>query len=157
LKGPFETLLPSQWFPVLFGCAWFGVIALLSTIGGWRSLAENYRVPGDFELNPAERFRFKSVQMRGHAFLPVNYGNSVTVGITARGLYLAPMILFRFMHPPLLIPWREIVDWEEGGFLWGKWVQADIRTEGPCIRLPWGIGDLARYQWRQARLPAGTV
>jgi hypothetical protein len=30
------------------------------------------------------------------------------MGASQRGLYLASMFLFRFMHPPLLVPWTEI-------------------------------------------------
>jgi len=37
-----------------------------------------------------------------------NYNHVLTLGASCEGLYLASMCLFRFMHPPLLIPWREI-------------------------------------------------
>jgi hypothetical protein len=32
----------------------------------------------------------------------------LTLGVSQQGLYLASMFLFRFMHPPLLVPWSEI-------------------------------------------------
>ncbi|HXW90298.1 MAG TPA: hypothetical protein VEK33_07105 [Terriglobales bacterium] len=38
----------------------------------------------------------------------VNYNHALTLGANREGLYLASMFLVRFMHPPLLIPWREI-------------------------------------------------
>ncbi len=38
----------------------------------------------------------------------VNYNNVLTIGVSPEGLYLASMFLFRFMHPPLLVPWSEI-------------------------------------------------
>jgi hypothetical protein len=34
--------------------------------------------------------------------------NVLTLGVSQQGLYLASMFLFRFMHPPLLVPWSEI-------------------------------------------------
>jgi len=37
-----------------------------------------------------------------------NYNNLLTIGASQQGLYLASMFLFRFMHPPLLVPWSEI-------------------------------------------------
>ena len=37
-----------------------------------------------------------------------NYNRVLTLGTSPQGLYLASMFLFRFMHPPLLIPWSEI-------------------------------------------------
>jgi CRP-like cAMP-binding protein len=46
----------------------------------------------------------QSGQMR---FL-TNYNNVLTLGVSPEGLFLASMFLFRFMHPPLLIPWSEI-------------------------------------------------
>lgn len=98
----------------MFGGAWLGISGLVSVLGGWHSLAETYPAPKGFALLPADRFRFKSIQMRGHSFVPpVNYSNCVTLGVAARGLYLAPMFMFRFMHAPVLIPWSEIIDWEE--------------------------------------------
>jgi hypothetical protein len=36
------------------------------------------------------------------------YHNCLTIGGSPEGLYLAIMPLFRFRHPPLLIPWAEI-------------------------------------------------
>lgn len=151
MRAPAEWFLLPQWFPVLFGGLWFGVSALLSLLGGWHSLAQTYPVPGDFELTSADRFRFKSIQLREHSLLPVNYSNCVTLGVTARGLYLAPMFMFRFMHAPVLIPWREITDWDEGGSFWFKWLEVETRSGEARIRLPWGIGDVVRSQWRQAR------
>jgi hypothetical protein len=46
----------------------------------------------------------QSGQMRWLA----NYNNVLTLGANQEGLYLASMFLFRFMHPPLLVPWSEI-------------------------------------------------
>ncbi len=46
----------------------------------------------------------QSGQMRWLA----NYNNVLTIGVSPQGLYLASMFLFRFMHPPLLVPWSEI-------------------------------------------------
>jgi hypothetical protein len=37
-----------------------------------------------------------------------NYNRVLTLGASQEGLYLASMFLFRFMHPPLLVPWSEI-------------------------------------------------
>lgn len=38
-----------------------------------------------------------------------SYNGCLIVGCCAEGLYLATMPLFRFRHPPLLIPWTEIL------------------------------------------------
>jgi hypothetical protein len=37
-----------------------------------------------------------------------HHNNVITAGASQEGLYLTSMFLFRFMHPPLLIPWAEV-------------------------------------------------
>jgi hypothetical protein len=88
-------------FPIYFLCLWFLVAATISFIGGWFSLAKVYRTRVPFN---GAKWRMQSGQMRWLA----NYHNVLTLGVSPQGLYLASMFLFRFMHPPLLVPWSEI-------------------------------------------------
>jgi hypothetical protein len=37
-----------------------------------------------------------------------NYNHVLTLGVSQEGLYLSSMIFFRFLHSPLLLPWKEI-------------------------------------------------
>jgi len=88
-------------FPIYFLCLWLLVGAILSIIGGWFSLAKVYRTRVLFN---GAKCRMQSGQMRWLT----NYNNVLTIGVSPQGLYLASMFLFRFMHPPLLVPWSEI-------------------------------------------------
>ena len=88
-------------FPIYFLCLWFLVTATISFVGGWLSLANAYRTRVPFN---GTKWRMQSGQMRWLA----NYKNVLTLGVSPQGLYLASMFLFRFMHPPLLVPWSEI-------------------------------------------------
>jgi small-conductance mechanosensitive channel len=88
-------------FPIYFLCLWLLVGATISVIGGWFSLAKVYRTRVAFN---GAKWRMQSGQMRWLA----NYNNVLTLGVSQQGLYLASMFLFRFMHPPLLVPWSEI-------------------------------------------------
>lgn len=88
-------------FPVYFLWLWLLVGATISVIGGWFSLAKVYRTQVAFD---GTKWRMQSGQMRWLA----NYNNVLTIGVSQQGLYLASMFLFRFMHPPLLVPWSEI-------------------------------------------------
>jgi len=88
-------------FPIYFLCLWLLVGATISVMGGWFSLAKVYRTQVPFD---GTRWRMQSAQMRWLA----NYNNVLTIGVSPQGLYLASMFLFRFMHPPLLVPWSEI-------------------------------------------------
>jgi hypothetical protein len=88
-------------FPVYFITLWFLVAIIISYTGGWRSLSKTYRTQVPFN---GAKWRGQSGQMRRLT----NYNGVLTLGASQEGLYLACMFLFRFMHPPLLIPWSEI-------------------------------------------------
>ena len=88
-------------FPIYFLSLWLLVAAIISFIGGWFSLAKVYRTRVPFS---GAKWGRQSGQMRWLA----NYNNVLTIGVSPQGLYLASMFLFRFMHPPLLVPWSEI-------------------------------------------------
>ena len=87
--------------PCYFVALWLLVSAVISYIGGWTTLAKRFRFSAPF---PGEKWRGQSGQMRWIA----GYGNCLTLGCNRQGLYLAISPLFRFRHPPLLIPWDEI-------------------------------------------------
>jgi hypothetical protein len=88
-------------FPLYFFCLWLFITAVVSFIGGWFSLAKVYRTGAPFN---GAIWKMQSARMRSL----MNYNNVLTIGASPEGLYLASMFLFRFMHPPLLIPWSEI-------------------------------------------------
>lgn len=96
-----DYLLPVL-FPIYFMTLWLCIGALISFMGGWYSLAQRYRMREPFT---GEKWRMQSGQMRWLT----NYNSVLTLGANQEGLYLACMFLFRFMQPPLLIPWSEIV------------------------------------------------
>ena len=88
-------------FPLYFLLLWLLVGATISFVGGWFSLAKLYRTRMRFD---GAKWRMQSGQMRWLS----NYNRVLTLGTSPEGLYLACMFLFRFMNPPLLVPWSEI-------------------------------------------------
>jgi hypothetical protein len=88
-------------FPFYFIGLWLLVSTLTSLLGGWFSLAKLYRTRIPFK---AVKFRLWTCQMRWRT----HYSNVITTGANQEGLYLASMFLFRFMHPPLFVPWTEV-------------------------------------------------
>jgi hypothetical protein len=88
-------------FPVYFVTLWLLVSASLSYVGGWYSLARVHRALVPFN---GAKWGMQSGKMRWLA----NYNNVLTLGVNQEGLYLATMGFFRFMHPPLLVPWSEV-------------------------------------------------
>jgi hypothetical protein len=87
-------------FTIYFLCLWCVLAATISVIGDWFALTKVYRTRAAFN---GEKWKMQSGRMRWLA----NYNNVLTIGIGTQGLYLASMFLFRFMHPPLLIPWSD--------------------------------------------------
>jgi hypothetical protein len=93
--------------PVLaagFIVSWLLIGSLLSVIGGWYALARRFRSDDDID---AERFRFRSGGI-GWGVFPVNYGNCLFATVGRRGRALSILLPFRFMHPPLVIPWSAV-------------------------------------------------
>jgi hypothetical protein len=88
-------------FPIYLVLLWLLVGAVLSLIGGWFSLSKLYRTRVPFN-------GLKLRMQRGRMRWFTNYNNVLTLGANQQGLYLASMFLFRFMQPPLLIPWAEV-------------------------------------------------
>lgn len=109
-------------FPIVFGLFWCFVVWLLAQVGGWARLGAMFPA-GD---EPAgERFDFQSFRM-GVA----NYKNIVTVVLSEKGLYLRPFFLFRIGHPPLLIPWNQLLDPRQKNMLFFKYMQVTIGNPG---------------------------
>ena len=133
---------------VLFVVLWMLVVAVVARIGGWRALAERYEDPGSAE--PERRHRFQSVVLRRVALIPARYRGSVHIGIGAAGLFLTPVLVFRFQHPPLLIPWTAIARCEEGSLLGLRWVAVEVRDATPTLRFYGRMGEEVMADWRRA-------
>jgi hypothetical protein len=89
-------------FFALFPLLWCAITYLIAWIGGWRDLADVYSDTRDFQ---GELFRMRSGTMRAH----VGYNNCLTFGANRQGLVLKVFALFRPGHPPLFVPWVDIV------------------------------------------------
>jgi hypothetical protein len=78
---------------------WILVTFILSKIA-WSRLVEKFRTDAPFDGN---RIGIISAGINS-----VNYGNSLILKCSQRGMYLKTVFLFRLFHPPVLIPWKEI-------------------------------------------------
>ncbi|MCH7975295.1 MAG: hypothetical protein IIC18_01915 [Bacteroidetes bacterium] len=89
---------------------WAGVISLIG-FGGWKQIADRY--PAD--QWPEEEGVVLSWQSASIGMS--NYGNVLKAVITADGLYLRPVRMFAFNHPPVFIPWGSVLRTRTG--FWG--------------------------------------
>lgn len=87
-------------FPPFFVLLMLTIFAVLARAGGWTALARQYRCDG---VPEGEKFSFQFAE-----FGWVGYNGCVTIRISTEGLYLAIWPVFRFSHPPLLIPWSDL-------------------------------------------------
>lgn len=111
--------------PLVFIVMFIGISFLASFFGGWRPLSKEYRFDGQFE---GETFRFESGNLGG-----TRYNSCLTFGVGLQGLYLDVLFFFKFGHPPLLFPWKDI-EVEEGKVLWIKSVFLTLKKV-PAVRL----------------------
>ena len=88
---------------VLFPVIWIAVVWIIGTFSGWRRLA--HVCPGQVDI-PAEKMI--SFQNLGFGRF-TSYNNCVSFGVSDQGLYIRVMVLFRIGHPPIFIPWDNLV------------------------------------------------
>lgn len=75
-------------------------LGLLSRIGGWSEMAAMFECDN---LPDGNQSYFQSARIGW-----INYGSCLILMASDSGLYMSVLPLFRFGHPPLLIPWDRI-------------------------------------------------
>lgn len=156
---PSPDLLEPQWFFPLFALMWLGIGGLLSLLSGWWSLASRFPAADSIQ---GENFRIVSGSI-GLSFFPVNYGNCLFVTTNEKGFRLAILFLFRFLSPPLFIPWTQVGSVAEKRFLFMRYAAIRIRENWPMLSF-YGkagkhiLGAYAKYpvKERSSRAVKGT-
>jgi len=128
---PVPTYMEPQWFFPLFAVMWLTISTVLSHIGGWASLAKQFRDTGP---QTGERFRFVSGSM-GAGVFPVSYGGCLFVAVNDVGFRLSILFLFRFQTPPLFIPWSIVESVEEKRLLFVDYIRIRVRDHWPIISI----------------------
>lgn len=81
--------------------SWCAVMILISRLGGWSRLAEDYRADG---LSPTQTWGVQSISLRYYT----GYNGCITMGSDSAALYLSVWLPFRIGHPNLRIPWGDL-------------------------------------------------
>jgi hypothetical protein len=117
--------LPLAIFLVVFPALWIGVSSLLSFAGGWALLAERFKAT---EPAVGEAFRYASALFKRQGMFPVTYRGTLFITVGKEGIHLALHFLFRFLSPPLLIPWTAVESVTEQRHLFGSYGVITIRN-----------------------------
>lgn len=132
---------PPAWFfatfPYWFGGLGAGICLLIATVGGWRRLAVHYRRTS---LIAGTTYWFQSAAMR--RWITASYGNCLVVTVNDEGIGLSIIFLWRLGHPPLFIPWPDILANQERWLFFFKRVRLSFSLE-PSVRM-WISTRLAR-------------
>ncbi len=153
MTEPLPWFMEPQWFFPMFAVVWLAASGLLACVGGWVSLADEYRAEGTSSGDP---YRFVSGWM-GARFFPVSYSHCLFVTVDAKGVYLSIFFLFRFLSPRLYLPWERFEEVSEGRFLFMRYARLRVKGRWPRINLRGKAGRavLRGYaQWRDPRTAA---
>lgn len=146
-RFPPPELLEPHWFFPAFALLWLGMSALLAVLGGWASLAGQFR---SGRASEGERFRFVSGSM-GAPLLPVSYGRSLFVTVGDEGIGISVLFLFRFLSPPLFIPWRAVESVEAKRSLFSHYTAIRLRGQWPTISIRGNVGERIRQEYSRIR------
>ncbi len=135
---------PQRFLP-LFVAMWFGITGLLSHIAGWASLASMYPSDSDIE---GEHFRFCSGSL-GKRYFPVKYSNCLSFTVNERGFRLSILFLFRFLSPPIFVPWDKVETVEEKRMFFVSYFVLSIRDHWSQISVRGTAGRSLKEQFER--------
>jgi hypothetical protein len=126
---------------------WLPICAFISILSGWRELAERFKSDAPLE---GERFRFRSGAM-GARFFPVNYGSCLFATVGPKGFALSILVLFRFLHPRLVVSWSAVERCEPVKYWFMNYIAVHIIGFSRRILLNGSLGRKVLETWSQAR------
>lgn len=132
-----EKLIPIA-FAIGFPIMWVSMSLLLSHMGDWAKLAEQY---ADSHMEQGETHCMSS----GHVG-SVNYKSCLILRVCENGLGLSVLFPFRIGHPPLFIPWDQFHSTSEKRVLFFRFLDAYVGT--PVV------ANLVLPLWVRDHLPA---
>lgn len=133
---------------IVFPLFWVGITGLLSIVGGWRELSASYAVdPATWNGTPAQN----ATGALQRWFLPVNYSSTLRVHVWDDGFFLGVWRIFRFMHPPLFIPWTAVRDCEERSLLFWRYARITLHASSVSVFIGGRAGQAVLERWMTNR------
>lgn len=120
----FLIVFPLLFF-ILFPLLWIGISGILARVSGWTLLAKRFTAG---EPENKGQIRNASALIQQYRLLPVRYKGCLFFTVSKKGVYLSISFLFRFLCPPLFIPWSAIESITEQRHLFGSYGVITIRN-----------------------------
>lgn len=111
-------------FVVGFPLLWIAIIKMTARFSGWMKLAKLY--PGA-DTSSGDRCGYASAGLRWL----VGYNRCLTITVSAQGIHMRPMFMFRIDHAPILIPWDAVLKIEDKSLALFKRLDFTVRTDNP--------------------------
>ncbi len=123
--------------PLVFIVIWVGVAFGCAHIGGWSTLAREFRSD---KAPPSSRFRVQRLSVGA-----ANYSGAVSLSPQSEGVWISISPLFRFAHPTLWVPWRAVSGVEERpGFAGSRYFNFTVQTRGAPVKITFYDARLAK-------------
>lgn len=106
------------WIPFVIIGLWLFLSAFFAFSSGWLTLATKFRASS----RPEGQKVLSQVKQMG----TVPERSVTHMIVSQHGLYLYVFFLFRFLHPPVLIPWNEVRLVGEDKTLWWYTYELDL-------------------------------
>ena len=104
-------LLPSPapadtcWILITLALTWCGATGVFAQIPGWRGLAKRFRA---VRTADGKRFGLASAVFCRSTGLHISYRRCLFFTVGDTGLHVSILLPFRFLAPPLFIPWTAV-------------------------------------------------
>ena len=136
--------------PLIALTLFLGHVWHMARVGGWSSLAETFRKS---RAAKGKRFYFVSATMintNNNSTSNFYYNGGLFVSVINEGMFLSVCPQYRFMHPPLYIPWSQIKSVDENRQ--GLYSLVQLGEQWPAINIRGKAGKyiLQKYKAKQA-------
>ncbi|MES2460155.1 MAG: hypothetical protein V4671_06205 [Armatimonadota bacterium] len=115
-------------FITFFVILWLLISWFLAQSGGWAALARQFPASNHVTVPPPVS-PLQAGEMNG-----CRYKGCLNIGVTPQGMFLSILFLFRFGHPPLLIPWSCLSPFHAEKALWMTVYTTTITGAGRDVR-----------------------
>lgn len=128
-------------FLVVFPILWCGIVFLTASLGGWRSLAEQFPVPSVLkETKPKKIYSATSLKIN----LLGNYSGIIEAKLYSEGILLTTGPFFKFGHPSIFLPKNRITHAKMGKILFRTFLHLGIRNKTLTF---YGTASEGIFQW----------